>query len=115
MAELPTAELRNRVHQVLDPLWMNALDNGGYRESKKRFLLKTSTRQFQKIARERVYAWLAEQMWLRPADCHAARFTIDQCHEAISLLENVTYVEIRKWAQRQKSAQKLARMEARAC
>lgn len=115
MTELPTGLLRHRVHQALDPLWEECIENGGYRESKKRFLRRNGSREAKRVARERVYCWLAEKMWLTRAECHVRCFTVDQCHEAIRLLEAVTYIEIRAWARARKlPRQRVVVMEVRA-
>lgn len=97
---MPSPELRDDVHALLDDIWMSAADTGGYTGRSQQFLRGKGLRNAQRIARDRVYAWLAEQMWLCPRDCHVTRFTVDQCHEAICLLHGTSYGEIRAWAKR---------------
>lgn len=99
MIHLPTPELRDDVHAVLDQIWISAVEAGGY-QGKQLEYLRRSGYAARKAARERVYAWLAEQMWLTTDECHVARFSFDQCMEAICLLRGATYVEIRAWAKR---------------
>jgi len=98
MSTIVDAALREQVHAVLDPLWQTAPENGGYKSKRAASISEGAKRHVQKVARERVYKWLAEQMWLGEEDCHVARFTFDQCHEAMRLLSGVTYAEIRRWA-----------------
>lgn len=98
MTALPCHDLRSDVHEVLDDIWLNAVETGGYEERRLRVLRGKAGNHVRRSARERVYAWLAEQMWLLPKDCHVRRFTFDQCMEAISLLHGTTYAEIRAWA-----------------
>lgn len=95
---MPSPELREDVHALLDDIWLSAPETGGYAESNRRFLRGKGLRNAQRIARDRVYAWLAERMWLSPRDCHVTRFTTDQCFEAICLLHGTGYAEIRAWA-----------------
>lgn len=102
MTRIPSHELRCDVHAVLDDIWMNAVETGGYEESRMRALRGGAGQQVRKRARQRVYEWLAEQMWLLPEDCHVTRFTFDQCMEALCLLHGLTYAEIRAWAQPRK-------------
>lgn len=98
MSAIPDAALREQVHAVLDPLWQTACENGGYKSKRAASISEGARRHVQKVARERVYKWLAEQMWLGEEDCHVSRFTFDQCHEAMRLLAGITYAEIRRWA-----------------
>nr|USU32969.1 hypothetical protein NG677_04500 [Methylobacterium sp. OTU13CASTA1] len=100
---MPSPELRDDVHALLDDIWINAADTGGYHGRSKYFLIGKGQRNAQRVARDRVYAWLAEQMWLTPRDCHVTRFTVDQYHEAICLLHGTTYAEIRAWAKRREA------------
>lgn len=97
MTVIPCHGLRADVHEVLDDIWLNAVETGGYR-GRQLDWLRSHGERARKSARERVYAWLAEQMWLLPEDCHVRCFTFDQCMEAISLLHGTTYAEIRAWA-----------------
>lgn len=100
MSELPTAELRRRVHAIMDPIWENFAETGGY--TAKRLARHMSGRfpDAKKVARERVYCWLAEKMWLTLDECHVSKFTAEQCHEAIGHLSGTDYAEIRRWARR---------------
>ncbi len=105
MTVIPCHGLRADVHAVLDDIWLNAVETGGYR-GRQLDWLRIHGERARKSARERVYAWLAEQMWLLPADCHVSRFTFDQCMEALCLLHGTTYAEIRAWAQPRKPIRK---------
>lgn len=113
MTALPCHDLRSDVHEVLDDIWVNAVETGGYRPARVHYL-SVRGRHVKKKARERVYAWLAEQMWLLPDECHVRCFTFDQCMEAICLLRGTTYAEIRAWARQREHARAfLDRMERR--
>lgn len=103
MTALPCHDLRSDVHEVLDDIWLNAVETGGYRGSQL-IWLRGHSAGARKSARQRVYAWLAEQMWLLPDECHVRCFTFDQCMEAICLLRGTTYAEIRAWARRRENA-----------
>jgi len=105
---MPSPELRDDVHVILDSIWLNAAADGGYSKRSLQFLRGQGARNAQRKARDRVYAWLAEQMWLLPKDCHVTRFTVDQCFEAICLLQGVTYAEIRAWAKHREAARAVA-------
>ena len=105
---MPSSELRDDVHALLDEIWRTAVETGGYEGKRLLVLQGKAGHGLRKVARERVYAWLAEQMWLLPRDCHVTRFTVDQCHEAICLLHGTTYAEIRSWAKRRESARAFA-------
>jgi hypothetical protein len=98
MSEMPTAALRAEVHAVLDPIWMSAVETGGYTGKRLARLRRGLGRGAQKVARERVYAWLAERMWLTEEECHVSRFTVEQCDAAIHHLRGATYADIRTWA-----------------
>lgn len=118
MSELPTHADRARVHAVLDAIWLQAVATGGYPPGRRRHLRGARARDVQRIARERVYAWLAEQMWLTPQECHVTCFTLDQCDSAIRHLSGVTYAEIRAWAHRRQyrtAAQARLSAAAREC
>lgn len=104
MTVIPCHGLRADVHELLDDIWVNAVETGGYAEKRLRILRGPAGHKVRKSARERVYAWLAEQMWLLPADCHVRCFTFDQCMEAICLLRGTTYAEIRAWARQREHA-----------
>jgi len=100
MCDPKTYRLRREVHRRLDPIWRNAAFNGGYTRREIKKYTGSAAYFFQQSARCRVYAWLAEQMLLTEDECHASKFTVPQCHEAIALLSGVTFAEIREWAQR---------------
>ena len=103
MTVIPCHGLRADVHAVLDDIWLNAVETGGYR-GRQLDWLRIHGERARKSARERCYAWLAEQMWLLPEDCHVRCFTFDQCMEAICLLRGTTYAEIRAWARQREHA-----------
>ena len=103
MIHLPSPELREDVHDVLDEIWLNAVEAGVYDAKRTRVLSGAAGRGARKVARERTYAWLAEQMWLTEEACHVSRFTFDQCMEAICLLHGTTSVEIRAWAKQREA------------
>ena len=65
-ADAETRELRQRVHALLDPLWLQAKARGE--------------------ARTRVYAWLGTALGLRSSDCHVGMFNADTCRRAIEVL-----------------------------
>ncbi|MFK5600207.1 zinc-finger-containing protein [Methylobacterium sp. HMF5984] len=81
---------RNRI----DPLWKTADRTVDYRpkgDEDRKFI--------RKVARSRVYGFLAERMGLTRDTCHTGMFTLEQCREAYRALNRVTYPEIRAWAQ----------------
>jgi len=98
MSGVELRTLRQAVHGLLDPLWQNAHLSGGYSAKRIAFLSGPGGHAARKVARERVYAWLAEQMWLTAYECHVARFTATQCRQAVGHLQAVTYAEIRVWS-----------------
>jgi hypothetical protein len=81
---------RNRI----DPLWKGAPDCGAYRPEN-----DAARKQIQRAARVRVYRFLANRMGLTEEACHTGMFTVEQCREAYRVLNRVTYLDIRKWAQ----------------
>lgn len=101
MSVVPLPELRADVYAVLDEVWLNAVETGGY-HGRQLDYLRSHGEGARKRARERVYDWLAEQMWLLPGDCHVRCFTEDQCFEAICLLHGLTYGEVRRWSWRRR-------------
>lgn len=100
MVDRVTFRLRAEVHLYLDPLWRDAALTGGYTRRETRKFTGSAAYYFEQSARCRVYAWLAEQMLLTADECHAAKFTAEQCREAIAHLSGITFIEIRHWAKR---------------
>jgi uncharacterized protein DUF3268 len=63
LANAELRELKQRVHAMFDPRWMQSKDKKG--------------------ARTREYLWLAKAMTISPANCHVGMFSEDQCRAAM--------------------------------
>lgn len=101
MSDPATPYMREQVHAVLDPIWQNAAQTGGYSPSQiRKYSSGPGAYYLKQSARSRVYMWLAAQMHLTRDECHAAKFTAEQCREAIELLSEITFYDVRKWARR---------------
>lgn len=71
LADKETRELRVRVHELLDNVWL------GERERRRE-------------ARAIAYEWLARFMRLPAEKCHVSMFTKKQCERAIEILSATT-------------------------
>lgn len=92
--------LRAEVHLHLDPIWQQAAFTGDYTPKEIRKFTGPGAYYFEQVARSRVYAWLAERMGMTREECHAAKFTAEQCEQAIAILADVSFAEVRSWAKR---------------
>jgi hypothetical protein len=66
---LANAELRaakSAAHAAFDPLWKSHGNKGA--------------------ARARAYRWLAQEMKMRPENCHIGMFDLDQCRAVVALV-----------------------------
>lgn len=70
LANAPLRSMRNRAHQVFDPLWRIKMELTGISKSQ---------------ARGRAYTWLAEQMVMPTEDCHIALFGEAECWRTIEI------------------------------
>lgn len=78
-------------HDAIDPIWRNCMSE--YREPG-----KLSNGALLKIARRRVYSWLAYKLGgLTEDECHIGNFDAEQCEAVIRICEGVSYAEIRDW------------------
>lgn len=85
---------RSKLHNdVLEPLWANAAAGADYdpEDDRARFSIRSK-------AKSRVFAYLAQQLGIDPADCHVSRFDLDRCRLAWRALAPVDYPFIRRWA-----------------
>lgn len=73
-------------HERIDPLWKAAHLNYPNPPTKKQ-----SVGQINRVARSRVYQFLADRMGIDGADCHTGMFTLEQCRAARRALDGVTY------------------------
>lgn len=92
LANLPLRRARMNVHDIFDPIWLNAREaypgvSGGLG-------------RLRGIARTRAYQWLAEQLGIPARDCHIGMFDLVTCRRAIEVLERErpSPVSIRSWA-----------------
>lgn len=98
---------RSLLHdQRLDPLWKNAPDTGGYS-----IVGDDERKLIQRLARGRVYGFLASRLGIERDDCHTAQFDIETCRRAWRELSATTYPEIREWAQTGKLAREKIKAE----
>jgi hypothetical protein len=65
LANATLRQLKMRVHEAFDPLWMAKA----------------------KMNRRQAYKWLAEQMGIPVYECHIGMFTPAQCFQAIRIIE----------------------------
>lgn len=65
LADKPLREIRIKGHNLFDKMWKESKD----------------------YSREKAYSWLCEQMNLEKEDCHFGEFTLEQCQQAIALIE----------------------------
>jgi len=88
--------------QMIDPIWKNAWRDPAYdRPDGTRPKRKTVSR----IARTRVYEFLADRLGLTRDETHTGMFDLETCRRAWRALQGVTYSQIRDWArQRRKEA-----------
>ncbi|ACL61090.1 zinc-finger-containing protein [Methylobacterium nodulans] len=92
-----TAEVRaarKAVHQVLDPLWMDAWCIRAYVGCPRR-----ARRRIQVLARQRLYAYLAHHLGLPREECHVGLFDLARCPDALAVLDGLTSGAVRAWAQ----------------
>lgn len=89
---------RSMLHdERIDPLWKQAhmalcYSSDGPIHDERRI------KKIQQKARGRVYTFLAKRMGIASQNCHTGMFSIEQCRQAWSALDGVTYMDIRKWA-----------------
>lgn len=68
LGRLANAELRaakSRAHAAFDPLW-----------------------QWGSMSRGAAYKWLAKQMGITQQDCHIGMFTVEQCEQVVTIVNN---------------------------
>lgn len=99
-ADAETRRARNLTHQAFDPLWRGAFrmacySNAGTARGES---VRGAHRRIGKTARNRAYAWLADQLGIAFDDCHIGLFDIETCREAWKLCQGMTAAKIRRWA-----------------
>ncbi|MEO0954788.1 MAG: zinc-finger-containing protein [Pseudomonadota bacterium] len=82
-----TRNARSYVHRILDPIWQNAGEH--YNGDPPSFV--------RRMARTRVYKYLANEMGLTKDECHTGMFTIEQCRQAYAILKKTDYPKVRAW------------------
>lgn len=79
--------------EMIDPLWMSALDCGAYEIDDD----DRATEQILRAARTRARGFLADRLDFAYADCDVAKFDLATCRRAWTILRGVGYAEIRDW------------------
>lgn len=106
-AELRRA--RELLHGRIDPIWALAFRLPTYeaarneadpRERQKKLAI------IKRTARSRVYRFVADRMGLTKDQMHVAMFDIEQCRAAWVAIRDVTYADVRTWAQANKEPAK---------
>lgn len=96
---LANADLRQakiEAHRVFDPLWRGAPDL--YTLPEEGPERKKAIRRIQRAARNRAYAWLAEQMGIPKNECHIGWMDLERCREAERICRDACPELIREWA-----------------
>jgi hypothetical protein len=81
MGRLANAELRSAkmaAHDAFDPFWDAYCRKHGVSKGK---------------GRGKAYKWLAEQLGIRPADCHIGMFDVDTCRRTVEICNNFRKVK----------------------
>lgn len=87
---------RRRLHvEMIDPLWIRAERH--YDKPPKN---KKDRAMMRRIARVRVYAFLAMRLELPIEETHLGMFDIEKCRAAWRAMRGATYPQIREWAKR---------------
>lgn len=86
--------LRNDLHAVIDPLWRDQAP------VHHRARAESDAYRLRQLARQRVYAFMAEALQINPRDCHVAMFDIARCETAMQAMSAVTYADIAEHANR---------------
>lgn len=94
-ADIELRQARMRVHARLDPLWQTA--DAHYKTHKDG--TRPKAKALRRQARSRVYEFVAFELDIQGEACHTGLFTLDDCADALSALEGVTYPQIREWAE----------------
>jgi hypothetical protein len=95
-ADLDLRDARMAVHKRLDPLWQNAERCGLYRPDSPQ-----AVAIIRRVARSRIYTFLALKLGIPRNACHTSMLDLKQCREAWELLRDVTYPEIRDFIRSQ--------------
>lgn len=92
-ADAPTRHARMKLHnERLDPLWAVADRAGFYKPDSKKARWK-----IRRVARYRVYSYLADKLGIPYDQCHVGLFDIERCRKAWTILSGVDYPQIRAW------------------
>ena len=89
---------RRLMHEIFDPLWMNAQDM--YSD-----FCAVPMETLQRIARNRTYAWLSAHTGIPEKQCHMGKMTLEQLRHAWLTIKkyNPTPESIRAWAKEKKA------------
>ena len=97
-ASKETRLARIRAHAAFDSTWRKPWehipDYSDVDNSKKR-------RYLERVARNRSYAWLREQLYLTEDECHIGAFSIEKCNSVVKACHGVTPLTIRQWHKEQ--------------
>lgn len=80
-ADQATRTARNKLHEMFDPLWFPAPRLYQIRE-RDPDAREQAARNIRRAARNRAYAWLADQLGLTKDECHISHFDIERCRDA---------------------------------
>jgi len=102
--------------KMIDPLWQNAWRDPAYAESQDHptkgrrangAYSRNCRKDISRIARLRVYEFLADRLNIPQDQTHTGIFDLETCRLAWRALQGVTYSEIRIWAKDRQRAREL--------
>lgn len=102
-ADAETRRARSMTHKAFDPLWRKAINLGCYSSAGqgRGESIKRAHRAIGRKARERAYAWLADQLGLTIDETHIGLFDIETCRRVWKLCQGTDAGKIRRWAKNQ--------------
>ena len=78
LGRLANAQLRKAkiaAHAAFDPIWHRLVQNG----------------QSKSSARKDAYLWLADQLGIKPKECHIGKFDLATCREVVQVCKKSRY------------------------
>lgn len=101
LGRLANKELRRAkmaAHAAFDPLWQHF--RSAYPQGRGRAPFKV----LRRIARNRAYSWLSEQLGIPGDQCHIGMFDLEQCQRVIAVIRELqpTAASIRAWSKQRK-------------
>lgn len=118
-ADRDTRIARQRLHELIDPLWRDAPLEPEYAERRRRLggrnpgAVAAFEDEVRRTARMRVYAFMGDVMGLDEEACHAAMFDHAQCERAWKAMAGVRYADIRTARRKVEARLRGARRRAR--